>query len=170
MRRCKDEVLFARLPKLKGGNPPCLELTCLEGFSGGGSAFLLFTSHSRFSIHSTLAWGRVSCPVTESSHESRLEMALHAIITAVGALLWKCSSLQRCFGDSPLNPKWWLRCRCTGKCVVIFPAPAAVWWPSTRVFPVLESTGNFAVKLTWLILGWVCLSWSNPCVCHPLLA
>lgn len=37
-------VLFALLPKLKGGSPCCLEPTYLKGFSGGSSAFLLFRS------------------------------------------------------------------------------------------------------------------------------
>lgn len=42
-------VLFALLPKLKGGSLCCLGPTCLKGFSGGSSAFLLFRSLTRSS-------------------------------------------------------------------------------------------------------------------------
>lgn len=54
-----------------------------------------------------------------------------------------------------------------GERVAISPAPAAMRWPSTEVFPVPKSAGNFTVKLTWFILECMCLDWRDLWVCHP---
>lgn len=118
-------VLFSLLQKLKGGKLCGLEPTCLKGFLGGKIAFLLFRSPARSSLHPALTWCRVSCSVTESSHQFALEMALNVIVAAVRALLRTYLPLWRCFGDSLLTPAPAQSCGC-----------AAGVWASTLPSPL----------------------------------